>query len=107
MKGKKRIGILALSLAFVGVATSCGSYAITRNTTPAKEEDAVVVEDTDRTELKSIVLDTSNVRKTFYIGEEFNYDGLVVNRSLAVYSESGTNKGLVNMPTKDFTVYYS
>lgn len=107
MKGKKRIGILALSLAFVGVATSCGSYAITRNTTPAKEEDAVVVEDTDRTELKSIVLDTSNVRKTFYIGEEFNYDGLVVNRSLAVYSESGTNKGLVNMPTKDFTVDYS
>ncbi len=107
MKGKKRIGILALSLAFVGVASSCGSYSITRNTTPVKEEDAIVVEDTDRTELKSIVLDTSNVRKVFYIGEEFNYDGLVVNRSLAVYSESGTNKGLVNMPTKDYTVDYS
>lgn len=107
MKGKKKIGILALSLAFVGVATSCGSYAITRNTTPAKEEDAIVVEDTDRTELKSIVLDTSNVRKVFYIGEEFNYDGLVVNRSLSVYDANGTNKGLVNMPTKDFTVDYS
>ena len=104
MKGKKRIGILALSLAFVGVASSCGSYAITRNTTPVKEEDAVVIEDSDRTELRSIVLDTSNVRTVFYIGEEFNYDGLVVNRSLAVYDASGTNKGLVNMPTKDFTV---
>ena len=92
MKGKKRIGILALSLAFVGVATSCGSYAVSRNTSPVKDEDAVVIEDTDRTELKSIVLDTSNVRKVFYIGEEFSYEGLVVNRSLSVYDANGKNK---------------
>ncbi len=105
MKGKKRIGILALSLAFVGIAASCGNnFAVERNTTPVKEEGAVTIEDSDRTELRSIVLDTSNVRTVFYIGEEFNYDGLVVNRSLAVYSSSGTNKGLVNMPTRDFTV---
>jgi len=107
MKGKKRIGILALSLAFVGVATSCGSYAVSRNTSPVKDEDAIVIEDTDRTELKSIVLDTSNVRKVFYIGEEFSYEGLVVNRSLSVYDANGKNKGLVDMPTKDFTVDYS
>ena len=104
MKGKKRIGMLALSLAFVGFATSCGSYAISRNTEPTKEEDAIVVEDSDTTVLRSISLDTSNVRKTFYIGEEFNYDGLVVNRTLAVYDKNNSNKGNVNIPTKDFTV---
>ncbi len=73
MKGKKRIGILALSLAFVGIAASCGNnFAVERNTTPVKEEGAVTIEDSDRTELRSIVLDTSNVRTVFYIGEEFN-----------------------------------
>lgn len=112
MKGKKRIAILALSLAFVGIATSCGNnddyiYAVTRNTTPVKDENAVIVEDTDRTELKSIVLDTSNVRKVFYIGEEFNYDGLVVNRSLAVIDTDNKTKGLISKPTKNFTVDYS
>ncbi len=104
MKGKKRIGILALSLAFIGVASSCGEYKVVRNTTPEEEKSAVVVEDTDRTELKSIVLDTSKTRKVFYVGEEFNSDGLIVNRSLAVYSDTNFNKGMVYMPTKDFTV---
>ena len=34
--------------------------------------------------LKSITLDTTNVKTIFYIGEEFNYDGLVVT---AVYND--------------------
>ena len=63
MKGKKRIGILALSLAFVDIAASCGNnYSVERNTTPVKEDGAVTIEDSDRTELRSIVLDTSNVK---------------------------------------------
>lgn len=113
MKGKKKIGILALSMLFVGVATACGNDGTSDTMMESSKgyintglQADVTIEDTDTTELRSILVDSTNVKKTFYIGEEFNYDGLIVKRTLAVYDKDHKSKGTVNVETKDFTVNY-
>lgn len=109
MKGKKRIGILALSMLFVGVASACNNEVANKQVDSVDYINTglsadITIEDTDTTELRSILLDSSNVKKTFYIGEEFNSDGLIVKRTLAVIDKDGKSKGNVNVETDDYTV---
>ena len=73
----KKIGLAVLSLfAFGGVllgTTSCDEEVVSN--APQVE----VIGGTS-IELASITLDTENVQKVFYVGDQFNYDNLVVNR---------------------------
>lgn len=105
MKGLKKIGLIAMSLACVGIISSCGNSDIINDVTNLAAND-IVIEDTDTTILNSISVNTNNTTKVFYLGQEFNYDGLIVVKSLAVFDSTGKRKGFVQQETKDYTVNY-
>lgn len=108
MKGLKKIGILALSLSLFGVAacTTDGNVSLVNKTEETVDLVAndIVIEDTDSVILNSMLINVNNARTTFYLGEEFNHDGLVVIKSLLVLDKDGNRKGFVQQETEDFTI---
>ncbi|MCR5113552.1 MAG: hypothetical protein K6A63_06405 [Acholeplasmatales bacterium] len=119
MKGLKKIGLMALSLAFVGAVASCGgsnktSTAASSQATSSSEatgsisdmydvEHEITDSPTDTYRLSSISVDYSNATTIFYVGEEFSYEGLAVKKSYIVTHEDGTKENKI-ITTNEFTV---
>lgn len=86
MKGLKKISVLGLGLIAVGTLASCSVLA-TGNKLDAVPEAAVETYpevnydynySSSSSALSNIILDTTNVQTTFYLGDEFNCDNLIV-----------------------------
>ena len=108
MKGLKKIGILALSLSLFGV-TACATNDNTSLANKTEETvdlagEEIIIEETDTVMLNSMLLNVNNAKTTFYLGEEFSHEGLVVIKSLLVLDKDGNRKGFVQQETEDFTV---
>ena len=117
MKGLKKIGLMALSLAFVGAVASCGSEKNTSSAAssePANDdtntisdmyavEHEITTNSTDSYRLSSVAVDYSNATTVFYVGQEFSYEGLVVKKSYIVTHADGTRENKI-ISTTEFTV---
>ena len=106
MKGMKKISLLALGLAFVGVATGVKAFAdtdyvefddleteigeISTLEQPESFPDIYINEDNKmQYHLENITVNTDNARTTFYLGEEFSADGLLVLADFVKLDENG------------------
>ncbi len=108
---KRRIAIALLSFAFIGASvglSSCGG-GNSSNVSETGEVNFDVQEGT-KFRLNQINIDTTNTQTVFYVGDKFNYDNLIVNRTFLRITDDSEEKILqndLNDSTKVYSVDYS
>ena len=112
MKGLKKLSILGLGLALTASLAACSNSSSLTNELNAVPEaqqevypEVTFDENYEKEDLRlsSIILDTTNAKTTFYLGEEFTTEGLTVNARYLKY-ENKKVVGKVDVPIDDYSI---
>lgn len=107
---KRRIAIALLSFAFIGASVGLSSCGGSDSNVSETGEVNFDVQEGTKFKLNKVSLDTTNAQTVFYIGDQFNYDNLVVNRVFLRVTDDEAETILQNDledTTKVFSVDYS
>ncbi len=108
---KKKIGLLAMSALMIAALASCSGSKTRKDISVTDGEVPTVVSSEDSSGIverySGFTIDTTNVRKEFYLGETFSSNGLKVEKSYLKYYKTGgqvEGQSAVKYETKDYSV---